>query len=151
VQAITNVDLAIIDDNDFLMAQDRDALKMSLDDRVRFLSEVPLLKRLDKYKLLRYASALVQEEVNKGVVLVTPGMVSRDLFFVLNGKVDVIKNMKKRYAVTTLIRHDYFGESGLINKVSRSPLPLSKDKHILILLTIRIRRRRRKRCWKTCT
>ena len=118
VQALTNVDLAVIDDSDFLSAQDRDSVKMSLVDRVQFLSKVPLFKGMDSYKLTRFATSLVQEEVNKGVVLTSHGVVSRDLYFVLNGKIDVLRNVKKKHAViTSLSRYDIFGESGLINKV----------------------------------
>ena len=60
-QAITNVDLAVIDDTDFLMAQDRDSVKLSVDDRMKFLANVPLFKNIEKFKLSRFANALVQE------------------------------------------------------------------------------------------
>lgn len=60
-QAITNVDLAVIEDTDFLMAQDRDSMKLSIDDRIKFLGNVPLFKNIEKFKLSRFANALVQE------------------------------------------------------------------------------------------
>lgn len=101
----------MIDDNDFLMAQDRDAMKMTLEDRVQFLSTIPLFKKVDTYKLTRYATSLVQEEINKGTVLTSHGGVSKDMFFVLNGKIDVLKNVKKRFCLSLSFYIFFYGYS----------------------------------------
>ena len=40
----------------------------------------------------------------------------------LSGRIEVLTNLKKKHAViTTLMKYDIFGESGLINKVVSSP------------------------------
>ena len=100
--------------------QDKDSTHMGTEERQRFLAAVPMFKGWDSYKLLRLAHALIQEEVNKGVVLTHHGKPSKDLFFVVNGRLDVVTSLEKRYVITPLLKHDYIGESGIVNKFIKS-------------------------------
>eukprot|EP01038_Epipyxis_sp_PR26KG_P011493 gene11493-15396_t len=119
-QAITNVDLAIIDVSDFNMAHDKDTLQMGVDERSKFLLSIPLFRDWDSYKILRLAHALVQEEINKNVVLTKPGQVCKDFYLIVNGHVNVMNNLEKKYNLSTLLPYDYFGESGIINKFTKA-------------------------------
>lgn len=114
--AITTVDLMVIDDQDFMTAQDRDTLHMGTEERSHFLLEIPLFRTWDSYKLLRLAHGLAQEEIENGAVIIEAGSISKDLYFIVNGKVDIIDNMDKKNVITTLSKHDVFGESGFCNK-----------------------------------
>jgi CRP-like cAMP-binding protein len=142
-QAITNVEVVVIDDQDFMAAQvcclfctcfvrlmivpltcccvycchqDKDSAHMGTEERQRFLAAVPMFKNWDAYKLLRLAHALIQEEVNKGVVLTHHGKPSKDLYFVVNGMLNIVSSLDKRYVITPLHKHDYIGESCIINR-----------------------------------
>lgn len=117
--SLTAVDLLYIDDQDYMSAQDRDAMQMGTEERSRFLGQVPMFRSWDSYKLLRLAHALVQEEIDKGTVLAKHGMVSKDIHFIVSGRVDILDSLEKRNIITTLLQHDYFGESGFVNKHQR--------------------------------
>lgn len=115
-QAITDVELAVVEDEDYIAAQDRDSMHLSVEDRTKFLHTIPIFKDWDTYKLVRIAHALMQEEIHKGVVVTKPHHTSRDLYFVLNGRIDVVSSLERKHVITTILRGDYFGESGLLNR-----------------------------------
>lgn len=119
-QTITEAELAVIDDQDFMMAQDKDAKHMAIEDRSKFLSSIPLFKNWDSYKLLRLAHALIQQEINKGVLLVKNGVSGKEVYFIVNGRVDVVDSMEKKNVITSLLKSDYVGETSLINKFVKS-------------------------------
>jgi CRP-like cAMP-binding protein len=118
--AVTACDLLIIDDQDFVMAQDRDSVHMGTEERSKFLTQVSMFRNWDSYKLLRLAHVLIQEEVDKGTTLITHGTVSKDFYFIINGKVEVLDSLEKRNVITTLTTNDFFGESGFCNKFTKS-------------------------------
>ncbi len=118
--AVTACDMLVIDDQDFVMAQDRDSVHMGTEERSKFLSQVPMFRNWDSYKLLRLAHVLVQEEIDKGTVLITHGSISKDFFFIINGKVEVQDSLEKKNVITTLTSNDFFGESGFCNKFTKS-------------------------------
>lgn len=117
--SMTNVDLVYIDDQDYMTAQDRDSIQMGTEERSKFLAQVPMFRNWDSYKLLRLAHALVQEEIDKGTVLTKHGMVSKDIYFIVTGRVDIVDSVGKRNIITTLLKNDYFGESGFVNKYQK--------------------------------
>src|SRR5437764_208520 len=55
VQAVTNVELALIEDQDFVLAQDRDSMHMGTEEKSKFLAQIPAFRHWDHYKLLRLA------------------------------------------------------------------------------------------------
>eukprot|EP01040_Poterioochromonas_malhamensis_P002218 gene2218-2360_t len=114
--SITCVDLAVIDDQDYMTAQDRDSVHMGTEEKSKFLASVPMFRSWDSYKLLRLAHALVQDEIDKGAILTRHHNISKDIYFIVNGRVDVIDSLHKRNILTSLMKHDYFGESGFLNK-----------------------------------
>lgn len=93
---------------------------MGTEERQKFLQSVSMFKDWDTYKLLRLAHVLIQEEVNKGVVLTNHGKPSKDLYFIVNGRADIVTSLEKKYVITPLLKHDYVGESSIINKFIKS-------------------------------
>lgn len=134
-QAITNVDLAVIDDSDFVLAQDRDSMHMGTEERVIFLKQIPMFKQWDNYKLMRLAVALVQEEVNKNVIMIQKGNVCKDLYLLVNGRIDIIDHIEKKNVVTSLLKYDYLGESGLINKFVKASSSKVVEDHCAMAIT----------------
>ncbi|RYH30523.1 cyclic nucleotide-binding domain-containing protein [archaeon] len=114
--SLTPLELIVVDDQDYMTAQDRDTQLMGTEERSRFLTEIPLFRDWDSYKLIRLAHALVQEEIPKQTVLCTHHAPNKDLYFIVHGKVDVVDNLEKKNVITSLLAHDYCGESGLINR-----------------------------------
>jgi CRP-like cAMP-binding protein len=114
--SMTNVDLMVIEDEDYLSAQDRDSVHMGTEDKSKFLAQVPMFRTWDSYKLLRLAHVLVQEEIENNVVLARHRRVSKDLVFIVSGKVNILDSMRKKNIVTTLQPFDYFSESGFCNR-----------------------------------
>jgi CRP-like cAMP-binding protein len=114
--SMTSVDLAVIDDQDFMTAQDRDSVQMGTEEKSKFLSSVPMFRHWDSYKLLRLAHCLVQDEFDKSSIVTRHNSISKEIYFVVNGRVDVIDSLSRRNTITSLLRYDYFGESGFLNK-----------------------------------
>jgi CRP-like cAMP-binding protein len=114
--SITNVELAVIDDQDYMTAQDRDSVQMGTEEKSRFLSSIPMFRNWDTYKLLRLAHALTQDEFDKNTVMNRHHQISKDIYFVVNGRVDVFDSLHKRNTITSFLKYDYFGESGFLNK-----------------------------------
>lgn len=120
--AMTDVDLITIDDQDFMMAQDRASVShMSTEDKSKFLSTVNLFRGWDSYKLFRLAHALVQEEVVREFIFTTKDSVCGNMYFITHGTVDIFdsyskENKNRHHVITTLSTGDYLGESGFCNR-----------------------------------
>lgn len=108
---------------------------MGTEERQKFLMAVPMFRHWDSYKLLRLAHVLIQEEINKGVVLTHQGKPNRDLYFVVNGRIDVVTSLTKRYVVTPLLKHDYVGESSVINKFIKASANKLCEEHYAVAVT----------------
>eukprot|EP01040_Poterioochromonas_malhamensis_P023535 gene23535-28896_t len=89
---------------------------MGTEEKSKFLAQVPMFRVWDSYKLLRLAHVLVQEDIENHVVITRNRAVSKDLYFIVNGKVDILDSLRKKHVVTTLQNGDYFGESGFCNR-----------------------------------
>lgn len=118
--SVTAVDLIVIDDQDFMAAQDRDTQLMGTEERSRFLNDIPFFRDWDSYKLIRLAHALVQEELPKNTALTSHLTVSPSMHFIVHGRVDLVDSLEKRNIITSLNEHDYCGESGLLNKFTKA-------------------------------
>ncbi len=115
VQAITAVELAVIDESDFTMVQEKSTFKMTVEDRYQFLSNVPLFKNWEPYNLYRIAHVLEHTELEKGTTIVKPGETSNQLVFLNHGRVDIVQSLHNKRTITTLQPFDYCGESGILN------------------------------------
>jgi CRP-like cAMP-binding protein len=112
---MTQVDLAVIECEDFVSAQDKASRKMSVEDKYQFLQEIPLFKAWEPFKLYKIAHELVQHEYDKGAVVVKRGEASSNLYFLLHGRVDIFYSLHKKTTITSIQKFGYFGESGLIS------------------------------------
>ncbi len=114
-QAITSVDLAVIDESDFTMVQEKSTFKMTVEDRYQFLTNVSLFKNWEPYNLYRIAHILEHTELEKGTTILKPNETSNQLVFLNHGRVDIVQSLHNRRTITTLQPFDYCGESGILN------------------------------------
>jgi CRP-like cAMP-binding protein len=119
VQAITDVDLLEIEYTDYLNAQDKDATHMTMEERLKFLQSCSVFKVWDSFRLMRLTHYIEQTEVGKGNVIKERGT-SKDFHVIVEGKVNVVSNLKMNYVLTTLSSGDSFGEEGIINKFTKN-------------------------------
>ena len=83
--ALTPVDLLIIDYEIFVASsRDKNSNQMSVDERYRFLHQVPLLKHWEAFQLFRLSHALIQVEVDKGCVVIRKGEANSKFYFSVN-------------------------------------------------------------------
>ena len=118
-QAMTDVELAIIEDDDFTASQDKTGSKMSVDDKFKFLTRVSLFRSWEPYRLYRVANALQQDEVDRGTVLFRRGDVHKDLYFLLSGRLDVVTSLTEPHTITHIEPGEYFGESGFLTRMQK--------------------------------
>lgn len=65
-QAITDVELIVIEYADYLVTQDKDTLLLSIEDRVSFLYSMSIFKFWDSFRLIRLAQSMHQHEISRG-------------------------------------------------------------------------------------
>ena len=88
---------------------------MTVEERVKFLSQVFFLKDWETHRLNHIAHALTQSGYNKGCTIVKNNEISKDIYFVLRGQVDVLPFSDSKSALLSIQKYDYFGESGFMN------------------------------------
>eukprot|EP01041_Mallomonas_annulata_P001275 gene1275-2462_t len=114
--ALTVCDLAVIEAEDFIGVLEGGSKKLSVDARYRFLSQVSMFKDWEHYRIIRIAQSLQQEEYPKGAVLIRKDEVSRKLYFLYSGRVNIQHDLNAPNDILTLISpYDYLGESGFVN------------------------------------
>ncbi|KAJ3243480.1 Potassium voltage-gated channel sub H member 7 [Chytriomyces hyalinus] len=126
-------------EEDVLLADFNDSLKAEilLHNTRKLIEGVPFLKRTqgdgrDELFIGRIATALHSLNFIPGDFVTKQGDTGSDMFFILNGKVEVYVNGK--YAIT-LCNGAYFGEVGLITKTLRTATVLARLPSILYRLT----------------
>lgn len=140
-QALTIVDLAVIEEADYQGTQDNGSYKMSVEERYQFLCKVPLFKSLETYKLYRIANVLEQSDIPKGVVLLHAGKVSDKFSLLVHGRLDVVQSLENRQPITSIQRFEYFGESQLLNsrRISKKKrgmqVPLAQEEFHAVTVT----------------
>ena len=91
------------------------AINMSMEDRMLFLSQVSFFKNWEPYRLYRVAHALTQIDVNKDCNILRNDEISRNIYFVLKGQVDIFPSPRSKTALLSIQKFEYFGESGFMN------------------------------------
>ena len=89
-----------------------------MEDRMNFLSNVSFFKNWDSYRLYRIAHALTQIDVNNGCHIIKNHEISKNIYFVLRGRVDIFPSARSRTALLSIQKYEYFGESGFMNSCS---------------------------------
>jgi CRP/FNR family transcriptional regulator len=92
---------------------------MSIEDT---LSQVPLFSELNRRALRRLARGTVSRRFGKGDVIVREGEQAVAFFFVLSGRVEVVKGAEgpSPKVLNTLGPGDFFGETALLDSYLRS-------------------------------
>jgi CRP-like cAMP-binding protein len=132
VQALTDVDLLVIDYEQYISARGHNhgQHQIRTQDKEKFLKSLPLFKGADNYTVSRFAHALAYDEVRKGNKIMSRNEAADDLIFILTGSVDLLRKLPgnlpigaavpvgmymKQSVVATLQPGDYLCESGMIN------------------------------------
>jgi hypothetical protein len=88
---------------------------MTVEKRVKFLSQVFFFRDWEPHRLNRIAHGLTQLDFNKGCNIVKNNEISKSIYLVLRGRVDVLPFSESKSALLSIQKYDYFGESGLMN------------------------------------
>ena len=96
-----------------------------MDDRMNFLSQVSFFKNWESYRLYRVAHALTQIDVNKGCNILKNDDISKNIYFVLKGQVDIFPSPRGKTALLSIQKYEYFGESGFMNSTASTSLTSS--------------------------
>ena len=126
------------------MVGDSKSSEASTDSRIQFLAKCPLLSPLSTSELLIVARLMKHKSYNRDVLLMTRNIQSKHLCFIMEGKVDISQTKPKApkkltkwqqvpieesdkfipehgkfmsktpNVLLTLLKHSYYGESGLL-------------------------------------
>lgn len=145
VQAITDCEVALISCDDYLIVQNSStgssaihSIQLSVDAKYTFLSQIPILKGWEPYRLYRLASATYQQHLAPAKQLLRKGYTNPDIFFIMSGHVHIVTDSDEYIqgiqvsngsnsvtnVITTLNPMDYLGESGCLNSLLRLKVPI---------------------------
>lgn len=137
VQALTDVDLLVIDYESYITARGHNHghNQMRTQDKEAFLKELPLFKNIDNYTVSRFAHALYYDEIRKGSKVMSQREATPELMFIFSGAVDLYRKLPNNIpmgaavpqhsvvnmsVMATMQPGDYFCESGLVNARNES-------------------------------
>lgn len=120
--SLTPCDILMINEKDILgISEEIDVSNMSNDQRMQFLRNVPLFKNWKLQELYDLGTNLKLETFDKGTQILTKGQVSKNLYFIIDGNVNLIRNgATSKRTISCLQRYDYLGESGIINSLKET-------------------------------
>lgn len=82
------------------------------------MNSVPIFREWESYRAYNLASVLHWEELQRNTVVCSRGFACDKMFFVFQGKIDVI-HPDSEVVVTTIEKYGYLGESGMIQEKTR--------------------------------
>jgi CRP/FNR family cyclic AMP-dependent transcriptional regulator len=93
-----------------------------MNDKVEFLANIPLFSLMGKQDIRGIAGRTTEMSFGRSDVIIKEGDIDNRLFMVIQGKVEVVKNMGKNHEkwIRTLVPCSYFGEMALIDDLVRS-------------------------------
>jgi CRP/FNR family transcriptional regulator, cyclic AMP receptor protein len=101
---------------------------------IRHFQAVPLFRSVSKSGIRGLVSAATEIDVKAGTMVVEQGGFDRDLFVIIGGTADVIKNGKR---ITTLGPGDFFGELALFLRLPRTATVTARTDMTLMVLAAR--------------
>lgn len=104
------------------------------DERVEFLSKVPMFSACNQKELRKVAGAVHRVQVPKGEVLMTEGTPGHEFFLIVDGKAKVTLRGK---TLAKLGPGDFVGEMALLDQGPRSATAVAETPMELLVLTAR--------------
>ncbi|MFN2590129.1 MAG: Crp/Fnr family transcriptional regulator [Actinomycetota bacterium] len=104
------------------------------DEKVEYLSKVPMFSACNQKELRRVASAVDRVDVPKGEVLMTEGTPGHDFFVIVDGKAKVTL---RDHHLATLGPGEFLGEMALLDQGPRSATAVAQTPMTLLVLTAR--------------
>jgi cAMP-dependent protein kinase regulator len=95
----------------------KDAARTAMENRKKFVDEVPILKGLDSEEKAKICDVLRSRLVKKDDVIIREGDVGTEFFILESGKLEARKGDQK---VLDYSPKDYFGELALLRKANRA-------------------------------
>lgn len=105
-------------------------------ERVLHLKKIPLFSDLGVRELTAVASIAEEKTFPQGHVIIQEGEVGEDLYFILMGRVSVIKNMgtPQAFHLADMGPSNYFGDMALFDQQPRSASVVAQEEtHLLAL------------------
>jgi len=104
---------------------------------ISLLQKVPIFAGLAEDVITAFAEAGRQERVDAGAIIVQQGMPGREMFIVVEGGVDVVKQLRssKQVTLNTLGVGEFFGEMCIIQCMPRSATVTAVKPCLLLVLT----------------
>ena len=98
-------------------------------NKVDFLTKVSIFSHMKKPDIHRIAELVQYHLFHDGDLIIREGDHDRQLFIIVNGKAEAIKNLgeKNEKRVRTLGPYSYFGEMALIDDLVRSASVVAKE------------------------
>jgi CRP-like cAMP-binding protein len=104
------------------------------DEKIEFLSQVPMFSACNQKELRKLASAVDRVEVPKGEVLMSEGTPGHDFFVIVDGKAKITLRDK---TLATLGPGEFVGEMALLDQGPRSATAVAQTPMTLLVLTSR--------------
>lgn len=128
VMAISACDLMVIEEDVFNSVQAKGVTKISVEQKFRILSQVPVFRAWEPYKLYRIAYNLEHAEIPKETVIFRKGETTDRLYILIHGQVDLVHDARRRDQILTTVQPgNYFGESSVCTFYTNGKVKVEED------------------------
>ena len=141
VRAMTECDVAIIEESVFFNAQNKGITKLSTHEKFLFLRGLQIFRHTDDTVVQQVAHAVSQVVFPRKTTLCIPGTAHQDLLFLNKGYAEVVVSLDPRanpkdvpnncLPVVRVNQGEVFGESGFINNKNLTS-PKCYEKHYIV-------------------
>jgi CRP-like cAMP-binding protein len=128
VMAISACDLMVIEEDVFNSVQAKGVTKISVEQKFRILSQVPVFRAWEPYKLYRIAYNLEHAEIPKETVIFRRGETTDRLYILIHGQIDLVHDARRRDQILTTVQPgNYFGESSVCTFYTNGKVKVEED------------------------
>jgi len=145
-RAMTEVDVAIIEEKHFFYAQNRGLQKQTTNEKFLFLRGLQLFRKTDDSILNSIAHVMQQKVISKNVCLLKPGVINDELVFVHQGQAAVVAPMypgiedadmhRESVPFARINDKEFYGESGFISNKAIMPHDKMRETHYVVSATV---------------